>query len=65
MSVQIIEGRWYPLKGFGFEECCHCGLVHKIQYKLENGELYQRVWVDNKRTKLARKKLKVKLVPAK
>lgn len=61
--IQIIDGQWYAV-GFGgepwTEECCSCSLVHLIRYKVENGRFWVQYTVDNKRTRLARAKLKAK-----
>jgi hypothetical protein len=60
-AVQIIDGRWYAV-GFGgepwYEECCSCGLVHRQDYKVENGKFWVRYTVDDKRTRRARAKQK-------
>jgi hypothetical protein len=48
--VQINDGSWYRVKGYTHSQCCGCGLVHKEEFKLENGELYFRVTVDEKET---------------
>lgn len=62
---QIVEGKWYPLFDFGYEECCHCGLTHKIQFSIKDGNLVHRFWIDEAKTKRARKRRGIKIVPSK
>lgn len=54
--VQIIEGRWYALGSYETTECCDCGLVHRLSYKLEKGRIFERVVVDARATRRARRK---------
>ena len=54
-SVQIIDGRWYALGSYDRQICCDCGLVHKLEHKLEKGRIYERVMVDAKATIAERK----------
>ena len=54
---QGIEGEWYPLGDAEFTECCCCGLTHRTEYKIDQGEIFERVWVEWKLTKAARKRL--------
>ena len=54
-SVQIIDGRWYALGSYDRQICCDCGLVHKLEHKLEKGRIYERVMVDAKATAAERK----------
>lgn len=36
---QVIAGEpWYEAQGINYEECCHCGLVHKIKYEVHDKE---------------------------
>lgn len=55
--VQIVEGVWYAL-GYGsdpfVEECCDCGLVHRITYKIDKGRIWHSYKVDRKLTRQAR-----------
>lgn len=54
--VQIIDNRWYALGDYDRQICCHCGLVHRLEYKLEKGRIFERVKVDAKATAAERKK---------
>jgi hypothetical protein len=38
----------------GSLECCSCGLVHTVSYRLDNGKIYVSMTVDEKATKAAR-----------
>lgn len=55
-DIQVVEGRWYPVIGYPYHECCHCALVHRIEYRLHNGELEDRAFIEHRRTAQARKK---------
>lgn len=55
-TVQIADGAWYALGGYDRQICCDCGLVHKLEYKLEKGRIFERVKVDAKATAAERKK---------
>jgi hypothetical protein len=55
--TQIVSGRWYAIASGGepFEEqCCDCGLVHDVQYKVQNGRIWQRWVVNDAKSALAR-----------
>lgn len=64
-SVQMIEGVWYALQhDIEVTECCHCGLVHETQYKLERGRIWWRTKVNSQATTAARKRAGVRIVTA-
>jgi hypothetical protein len=55
---QVVEGRWYCIAWGSepfLEECCDCGLVHKVRYRLRRGRIEVSYKVDPRRTKAARK----------
>lgn len=60
-TVQIYDGGWYALGGFTHQTCCDCGLVHKLEYKLEKGRIFERVKVDARATAAERKKHGIKV----
>jgi hypothetical protein len=62
--IQITDGSWYRVKGYTHSQCCGCALVHKEEFKLENGELYFRVTVDEKETEAQRTALGIKVIRA-
>lgn len=53
-TVQIEDGKWYALGGYDRQICCDCGLHHTLEYKLENGRIYERVKRDDRATALER-----------
>lgn len=55
-DIQVTEGKWYPVIGYPYHECCHCALVHRIEYRLHKGELEDRAFIEHQRTAQARKK---------
>jgi hypothetical protein len=52
--------KWYAV-AFGAkpfrEECCDCGLVHAVHYKVENGKFWVRFMRDEPSTRKARKRM--------
>ena len=59
---QIVDGLWYALahgKPPHTEECCDCGLVHTVDYKVENGVMWARWTVNDGATAEARKRRKI------
>lgn len=59
LPTQVIIGKWYAIAsgadGRKFtEECCDCGLVHRVEYKVANGRIWQRWFVDDAATRKAR-----------
>ncbi len=56
--IQLYDGRWSPIHNKGYHECCHCALVHSVNYRLHDGVLFE-MWTVNKReTAKARRKKK-------
>lgn len=57
--IQLKSESWYVL-GIGsapfYEECCDCGLVHKISYKIENGRIFVNYARHDRETAKARKR---------
>jgi hypothetical protein len=61
--VEIKSGEWYVVAHGDppyIEECCSCGLVHRQEWKIENGRIYFKYEVDEKATKAARKRRGIK-----
>lgn len=54
-SIQLWDGSWYKLDDGYLHECCGCGLVHNVDYKLDNGSIFMRWKVNDRETKKARK----------
>ena len=54
-SIQIIESQWYSLGHYDKTECCDCGLVHREEFKLEEGRIWWRTRRDERSTRAARK----------
>jgi len=56
---QIIDGEWNEASWVGQRDmCCHCGLVHITEFKVEKGKLFYRTRQSERATKIARKKYK-------
>lgn len=54
---QIVDGKKYGMYVGGppfTEECCDCGLVHKVQITVEMGRLFVSYQRDDKLTEKAR-----------
>jgi hypothetical protein len=54
--VQIIEGKWYALGSYSHSVCCGCGLTHRVEYMLDKGRIFERVYVDTRMTRNERRK---------
>lgn len=54
--IQVYDYKWYPIGIFDAEECCDCGLTHKIKHRFKNGIISQNFVRDNKATDAVRKK---------
>jgi hypothetical protein len=59
-TVTMWDGSWY-LDKFIKHECCHCALVHDVEYKVENGRIFTRWKVNDKETKQLRRKHGIKV----
>ena len=57
--LQITDGEWVeiPWKGF-MEQCCGCGLIHKVDYRVVEGKLQFKCVVDQRATSAARRPFK-------
>jgi hypothetical protein len=58
--IQLDSKKWYavahgekPL----LEQCCDCGLVHRVSWKIENSRIFVNYARDDKETKKARAKI--------
>lgn len=54
-TKQITDGEWVRSGSYTHHECCGCGLVHAVAYKLRGGELYEQWVTDPKETRKARR----------
>lgn len=69
---QVTDGEsYYEDQGFNYEQCCDCGLVHRVRYevhdsggkRIKNARVHLTVWRVKSQTKLARqRKLKKAIV---
>ena len=57
-TIQIIDGKWYRLGNAQFHECCFCSAVHRVDYKMERGMIFERWRLDDSETRKARRSLK-------
>ena len=60
--IQIKSGKKYGLTFGGpafTEECCDCGLVHRVKYTVEMGRLFVQYVVDDRLTASARARRKL------
>jgi hypothetical protein len=58
--ILVDPDKWYAV-AFGTkpfrEECCDCGLVHTIDYKVEGGQFWVRYQRDEPATRRARQRM--------
>lgn len=53
---QAHDGEWVrPVRRAFFDQCCDCGLVHVIDYVIEDGAIYFRSRRDARLTAAARR----------
>jgi hypothetical protein len=52
----VTDGEWVQPATRGFkEQCCSCGLVHRVDYRIKDGKIQFRATVDGRATGGARK----------
>lgn len=56
-AIQMWDGKWYRLGHFDYHQCCSCGLVHQVDYRIERGTIFERWRVDKRETAKVRKLL--------
>lgn len=55
----VTDGEWIEPSRKNFkEQCCACGLVHKVDYRVVDGKVQFRATVDNRATAAARRAFK-------
>lgn len=55
----MIDGVWLRVPKRGFkEQCCDCGLVHKLNFRIVNGALEIQVFRDERATSAVRRGFK-------
>lgn len=64
VAVQAQEGVWYRAKGYNHTQCCDCALVHREEFKMEDGQLFWRAIRDDKETEAQRAALGIKVIRA-
>ena len=55
--IQLDSDKWYLVAHGGtplLEECCDCGLVHLLTWKVENGKMFVNYKREEAQTKKAR-----------
>jgi hypothetical protein len=64
MSARLIyhqarDGEWFRVRKRGFKDaCCHCGLVHTINYRIVDGTLEMQAIIDERATAAMRRGMK-------
>jgi hypothetical protein len=56
--VQVYDGEWIqpsPMRGHK-TQCCGCGLVHVVDYRVDEGRVQFRARVDRRATAAVRRK---------
>ena len=54
-AKRLRAGEWEEpvMKGYLFQ-CCDCGLVHRMDFRLHHGQIQFRVFLNSRATKAAR-----------
>ena len=56
---QITEGEWVTPKHRGFKlGCCDCGLIHIYHFRIRDGAIQFRVYIDERATAAMRRPMK-------
>lgn len=56
---QVYDGEWFmPVKKNYKNACCDCGMVHKINHKIKDGNLWLQFSVDRRATSAMRRAFK-------
>lgn len=56
---QIIDGEWFTPSKRGFkEQCCDCGLVHKVDFRVVDNQIQFRCSRDERSTAAVRRAFK-------
>ena len=55
---QVIEGEWFTPRKRGWRmACCHCGLVHRVNFRVNaHGQVQMQVYIDGPATGGKRRK---------
>jgi hypothetical protein len=54
-TKHLTDGEWVKSGDYTHHECCDCGLVHIVRYKLKDGELWEQWTTDRPQTRKARR----------
>lgn len=55
----VTDGEWISVPKRGFkEQCCDCGLVHRLNFKVVDGTIFIQTFRDGRATSGARKQFK-------
>ena len=53
---QVQAGEWVQPKRSGYGmQCCDCGLVHRLEFRLKDGHIQMRGYRDNRATAQVRR----------
>jgi hypothetical protein len=57
--IQLKDGEWIrPHKQGHADQCCDCGLVHDMEFKIVDGEIRFRAFRNKRKTAAARRAFK-------
>jgi hypothetical protein len=44
--IKVRSGKWYCVKKEHVDQCCHCGMKHLVEIKVDRqGKIWIRVWI--------------------
>lgn len=57
---QVHDGVWFkPTMKNHMEQCCDCGLIHKVEYRIVDGEIEYKAWRVKGETKEVRRRRRI------
>jgi len=56
------EEKWFDVTDGWYLSCCSCGLVHEIEFKVEEGKIYVRVFRKERATAQRRRFKKAEML---
>lgn len=53
---QVYSGQWWAVEGETYQQCCDCGLTHRLYFRIRDGKIEMRADRDEALTRTARRR---------